>query len=226
MPIGTIINAVVVLIGGLIGAKFHEFIPKKVQHIVFQGIGLTVLLIGLQMALKVENILTLLFSVILGGVIGELFNLETRLEHFGLFLKSKFKSHDPLFVEGFVVNTMFACIGALAILGPINESLKGDRTILITKSIIDFFTALAFASSLGIGVAFSSISIFIYQGTITLLASFIQGIFTPFILAQLTAVGGLLIVGIGINLLEIKKIKITNLLPSLIFIVLFSLFFK
>ncbi len=226
MPIGTIINAGAIILGSLAGVIFHEHIPKKIHTIVFQIMGLATILIGLQMAFKVDNILTLIFSLLIGGIIGELIDLELRMKHLGNFFKRKIKSKDDRFTEGFLAASLLYCIGALAILGPINEALHADRSILYTKSILDGFASIAFASSMGIGVIFASIPVLVYQGTITVGAGLLQPLFTTHIINQLTAVGGLLIVGIGINLLELKKIKVTNILPSLLVIVLFSYFLR
>lgn len=223
---GTIINSLAIIIGSIVGVLFQHKFPKKIQLIVFQGLGLSTILIGLQMALKVENVLTLIFSLLIGGIIGESLNLDLQMEKFGNWLKSKVKSKDAQFTDGFVAASVLFCVGAMAILGSLDEGIRGDRTVLFTKSILDGFAAIALSASMGIGVAFSAIPIFIYQGAITLLSSYTQNFFTPLMIHQLTAVGGLLIVGISFNLLEIKKIKVTNLLPSLILIVLFSLFFK
>lgn len=224
--LGTVINSAAIILGSVMGVLLQHRFSKKIQLIVFQGLGLATLLIGLQMALKVENILTLIFSLLIGGIIGESINLEARMEHFGDWLKGKVKSNDTRFTDGFVAASILFCVGAMAILGSLDEGIRGDRTVLLTKSLLDGFASIALAASMGIGVAFSAIPIFIYQGSITILAGYTQNFFTPLMIQQLTAVGGLLIVAISFNLLEIKKIKVTNLLPSLILIVLFSLFIK
>jgi uncharacterized membrane protein YqgA involved in biofilm formation len=171
-------------------------------------------------------VLTLIFSLLIGGIIGESLNLDLQMEKFGNWLKSKVKSKDAQFTDGFVAASVLFCVGAMAILGSLDEGIRGDRTVLLTKSILDGFAAIALSASMGIGVAFSAIPIFLYQGAITLLSNHTQNFFTPLMINQLTSVGGLLIVGISFNLLEIKKIKVTNLLPSLMLIVLFSLIFK
>lgn len=223
---GTIVNSAAIVIGSIIGVLFQHKFPKKIQLIVFQGLGLSTLLIGIQMALKVENILALIFSLIIGGIIGESLDLDLRMEHFGNWLKHKVKSKDTQFTDGFVAASILFCVGAMAILGSLDEGIRGDRTVLFTKSILDGFASIALAASMGIGVAFSALPIFLYQGSVTILSGYTQNFFTPTMIQQLTAVGGLLIVGISMNILEIKKIKVTNLLPSLILIVIFSLFFK
>ncbi len=223
---GTLINAGAIITGSILGIVLKNRFSTKIQHIVFQTLGLSTLLIGIQMALKVQNILTLIFSLLLGGIIGEYMKLEDKLEQFGTWLKHRVKSKDTRFTEGFVAASILFCVGAMAIMGSLDEGIRGDFTILSTKSILDGFASIAFAASYGVGVAFSALPILIYQGGITILARYTQGFFTPYMIQQLTAVGGLLIVGISINLLEIKKIKVTNMLPALIFIIFLSLFFK
>ncbi len=225
MPIGTLINTIAIIAGSLIGLLLHNAIPDKIKKIVFQSLGLSTLLIGTQMALKVENIITVIFSLLIGAIIGEILSLEKRTEHLGDFLKRRTKSKNEQFTEGFVAASLLFCIGAMAILGSINEGITGDKTILYTKSILDGFAAIALAATYGIGVLFSSLIVLLYQGSITLLAGNLQGILTQTVINQITAVGGLLIVGIGINLLEIKKIHVTNMLPALVIIILLTLLF-
>lgn len=225
MPLGTLINAVAIIAGSLAGLFFHDHIPERVKKIVFQALGLCVLLIGLQMAFKVGNILTVIFSLLLGSIAGELLNLESYVERAGRFLKRKLQSQEARFTEGFVAASVLFCIGAMAILGPLNEGLKGDRTVLLTKSILDGFAAVAMASSYGIGVLFSAIPILIYQGAVFLFAHQLQGVLSDAVIRELTATGGLLITGISLNLLEIKKIKVTNMLPALLFAVAIAVFF-
>jgi hypothetical protein len=223
MPIGTLINSFAIIVGGLTGMVLNDKIPEKLKTVTFQGLGLAAVLIGLQMALKVENILVLIFSLILGGIIGETLSLEKRLETFGSHLKTRLKSDNPKFIEGFVAASILFCVGAMAILGPIDEGLTGNRTILLTKSILDGFAAIALASTYGLGVIFSALPIFIYQGLITVFAGKFQTFLSATVINQLTACGGLLIMAIGFGLLEIKKIKVTSMLPALILVVLFTL---
>lgn len=226
IPVGTIINSLAIIGGSLLGILFHHSLPSKIKTIVFQGLGLATILIGMQMALKAQNVLAVVFSLLIGGIIGESLNLEERLEGLGEFIKSKLESKPEKFTEGFVAATLLYGIGSMAILGPIAEGLSGDKTILLTKSVLDGFSSIALASTYGMGVLFSFIPILIYQGSLTFLASGAQHFFSPIIMDQLTAVGGLLIVGISLGLLEIKKVKVANLLPALLIVVIFSLIFK
>lgn len=213
---GTLINGLAIIGGSLIGLTFKKIIPKNIQKIMFQAIGLFVVVIGLSMALKTENPIILIFSLVLGSIIGEAINIEKRLEHFGNFIKSKVKSKDSKFVESFVTSSLVVCVGALAIIGPIEEGVKGDSTLLYTKSMLDGLGTIAFSSVMGIGVLFSFIPAVLYQGSITLLATSIKSYLTNAVITEMSAAGGALIFGIGLSILEIKKIKTSNMLPSIV----------
>lgn len=225
MPIGTIVNTIAVIVGSLIGVMLHKNFPDRVKAIVFQGIGLATLVLGMQMAFEVQNLLILIFSILIGGIIGEVINVEMYFERFADWLKRKVKIKDDKFSDGFITATLIYCIGSMAVIGSLNEGLRGDRTLLFTKSILDGFTSVALASTYGIGVLFSAIPLLIYQGGLTVMARYFQSLFSDVILAELTAVGGVLILGIGINLLEIKKVKLMNLLPALLVVVLLTSIF-
>jgi uncharacterized membrane protein YqgA involved in biofilm formation len=222
--LGTLVNAAAIIFGTMLGVLLGKKFPEKIQKIVFQGLGLSTILIGMQMALKVENILVLIFSLLLGGMIGETAKIEEKMENLGDWLKKRIKSKDKRFTDAFVTSSLLFCIGAMAIVGAINDGLRGDTSILYTKSILDGFAAIALGSTMGIGIAFSALPILFYQGGIALLATQMEGIFSSYIISQLTALGGLLLVGIGVNLLEIKKIKVISFLPALFIVVIFSLF--
>ncbi len=222
---GTIVNVIAIIVGSLIGLFFAKFIPEKVKKIIFQALGLSTILIGLQMAFKTNNLLILIFSLVIGGIIGEAIDLEKRLNLFGEKLKKKLKSKNKTFVEGFVTASLIFCVGAMAIVGSIEDGIHNDQTILYTKSLLDGFASIAFSSALGIGVLFSAIPILIYQGLITFLAQYIKDILTAAAITEMTAAGGMLIFGIGLNVLEIKNIKVGNLLPAVIVaIILASIF--
>lgn len=225
MPLGTFINVAAIIVGSLIGLLLHKNIPDRIKLIVFQGLGLSTLLIGFQMAFKTDNILVVIFSILIGGIIGEAIDLDRYVERAGDFLKHKIKSRHEHFTIGFMAATLIYCVGAMAILGPMNEGLKGDRTLMYTKAMLDGFTSIALSATYGIGVIFSIIPVLLYQGSITLLSSSVQQLASTHIINQLTAVGGLMILGIGLNLLDIKKIKVTNLLPALLVVVALSFVF-
>ncbi len=223
MPLGTIVNTITVMVGSTIGTLLSTRFPEKIKNIVFQAIGLGTLVIGMKMAFEVQNILVLIFSLLLGGIAGELLKLNDRFEKMADILKSKLKRSSHNFSEGLVTAFLIFCMGSMTIVGAIDEGLRGNHSILLTKSVLDGFTSVALASTYGFGVFFSSIPLFIFQAGITLLASLSQKFFTPLMISQLTSVGGAMILGIGINLLDIKKIKIINLLPALIFVVIFTI---
>ncbi|MEZ7197361.1 DUF554 domain-containing protein [Pseudodesulfovibrio karagichevae] len=225
LPIGSIVNACAIIGGSLIGCFLQSRFPERIRTIVFQGLGLCVLLIGVQMALKVENILIVIFAVLLGGITGEWLRLDTLLERLGNRFKRLVRSKNATFTDGLVTTSLLFCIGAMAIVGSLEEGIHGDATILYTKSILDGFAAIAFAATYGTGVIFSFIPVFLYQGSITVGASFFQQYFSDLMIAQITGCGGLLIVGIGINLLELTEIRLANLLPSLVYAVALTYFF-
>jgi uncharacterized protein len=227
MPIATFINALTIIAGSIIGIVFKDKFPDKIKNIIFQAMGLSTVLIGIQMFFDVKNVLIVIISIVIGGIIGELLNLERNFEKLIEFIKSKSNSkfYSGKFNEGLITATLIFCIGSMAIVGSIDEGLRGNRTIILTKSILDGFLSVALASTYGIGVLFSFLFIILYQGSITLLAHFAQSFFTPVLIAQMTACGGIMITGIGINILEIKKINVLNLLPGLCVVVILTLIF-
>jgi hypothetical protein len=225
--IGTIVNIGAVLAGSTVGILFRGKFPEKIQTSVIHGISLAVLLIGFQMAFSIEkseDILLVIFSLVIGAVIGELLEIETKLNNFGQGIKNKIGGKDDLFVQGFVQASLIYCVGAMAIMGSIQDGLNGDPSILFTKSLLDGTTAVAFAASTGIGVAFSVIPIFIYQGSITILAGWAEAFLTQDMIRIMTSTGGLLIAAIGFNMLGKTKIKTGNLLPSLAVAIILAAF--
>lgn len=219
MPLGTIVNAIAVLIGGAVGLVLHDRLPQKVKVIVFQGLGLSTIVIGVKMALNFETLVPLVFSMLLGGIFGECIRLEERLEKAGDFCKSRINSSNPRFSEGMITAFIVFCVGSMTIVGSIDEGLRGDPSLLYTKSVLDGFAAVALASTFGIGVLFSVVPLVLFQSSLTLLAYQAQQLFTPAVINQLTAVGGILLIGLAFNLLDIKKVKVTNMLPALAVIV-------
>lgn len=225
---GTIVNVIAIFLGCLVGFILKSRFPKKIGKVIIQALGLATLLIGAQMALKTNNILLVIFSLVIGGVIGETIGIEEGLERFGERIELKFKSNDTSerFVEGFVTASLLYCVGSMAIMGALEEGLSGNADILYTKSLIDGVTSLAFAAAMGIGVLFSVIPVFLYQGGITLLSRLIKDFLSPEVINEMTAVGGILMLGIGFGLLEIKKIKIGNLLPAILVAALLAAVFN
>lgn len=224
-PLGTVVNVGAILAGGVIGLLLGGRLSERFRSIVFTALGLSVLVIGIKMGLATDNPIILVFSLLLGAVTGEAMNLEKQLESVGDWLKRKCGSEGSQFTEGFVSASILFCIGSLAILGPFDEGLRGDRTILYTKSILDGFASIAFAASLGAGVIFAAIPILIYQGLLTEFATVLQPLLTDSMMMELTAAGGVLIIGIGINLLELRKIPLTNMLPALVYAPLLAMYF-
>ena len=215
---GTIVNVVAIFLGCSAGFILKSKFPEKIEKIIMQALGLASLLIGVQMAIKADNILLVIFSLVIGGVIGEIIDIEAGLERFGERIKRKFKSNNTSerFVEGFLTASLLYCVGSMAIMGAIKEGLSGDPDILYAKSLLDGVTSIAFTAAMGIGVLFSAIPVFLYQGGITLLARNIKDFLSTEIINEMTAVGGILIWGIGFGLLGIKKIKVGNLLPAIL----------
>ncbi len=215
MPLGPLINAGSIVAGALLGIALGARLPERMRTIVFQGLGLCTLVIGMQMAFKTAAPVILIFSILIGGISGEALHLEERFLKLGDRLKKQLKSANPRFTEGLVNATVLFCIGAMAILGSFDEGLRGDRTIVMSKSIMDGFAAVALASA--------AVPLILYQGALVLFAGFLQPWLEPEVMNELTAAGGLMVVGIGINLLNLTQIRLTNLLPALPLVILFSL---
>ena len=220
--IGTIVNVVTVLIGSTLGILLKSKLPEKLIKTVFQALGLFTLALGFIMALKANDLLVIVFSLVFGAIIGESIDLEKMTDVLTNKLKRKIKVKDERFTEGLLTAFLLFCMGSMTILGAFDEGMKGDTTLLITKSVMDGFAAMALASAFGIGVGFSAIPLLIYQGGLTLFAGYLGSFFSEAMITELTAVGGILLIGLGINILEIKKIKIFNIIPALILVVLFT----
>jgi len=223
LPIGTFVNMGSVVTGSILGVLLGNRLPEKIKKIVFQGVGLVTVVLGISMALESENFILLIFSIMIGGIIGEAMDLENRLEGLSGWLKSRFKIKDHGFTEGLITAFLIFCVGSMTIVGAINEGINGNRDLLLTKSVLDGFVAIALSSTFGIGVAMSVVPMLVYQGGLTIFAGMFEGFFSDFIITQLVATGGVLILGIGINLLDIKKIKVANMLPALAVSVILSL---
>ena len=218
---GTFINVAAILIGGTIGLIFGSRIPEKFKSTVIAGMGLFTAAMGLQMFFKSENQLIVLGALIIGAMLGEWIGIEDWLQALGQSLEKRFSrdaetGSGSKFVRGFMVSSLLFCIGPMAILGSIQDGLTGDYKLLAVKSTLDGFASIAFASTLGVGVMFSSIIILIYQGGISLLANQLSAIVTDPMMAEMTATGGVILMGVAINnLLELKSIRVGNFLPSL-----------
>lgn len=223
--IGTIVNAGTVIIGGIIGLLLSRKMPKRISTIYFQAIGLFTFAIGVSMVYNLNNILIVVSSLAIGSLLGEWLNLEANVEKIGVYLKTKMSVGNEKFTEGLVTSFLLFCIGSMTILGAIQEGTGISSDLLFTKSLMDGFSAIVLASAFGIGVIVSAIPLLIFQGSLTLIAMFASSYFTPQIILGLTNVGGILLIGLSINILEIKKIRIMNMLPSLVFVILFIWWF-
>ena len=218
---GTIINVITVIIGSIAGVLFGAKLPERIRGAVLSVLGLFTLVLGVQMALKTETPLIILASLLFGTILGEWWRIEEGLETFGDRLKARFsqafRGQDlSRFVEGFITASILFCIGPMTILGSIQDGLTGDYSLLATKAVMDGFAALAFASTMGIGVIFSTLIILAFQGGLSLLAIQVQGLITPAMITEMSAAGGVILIGIAIgNILAIRKIRTGNFLPAL-----------
>ena len=223
--LGTIVNALAIIVGGIIGLLFKNVIPEKISESLLKTTGLAVIAIGITLIFRGENFTLLIISLILGTIIGETIDIEGMLEKFGAFIESKMKNKESNVALGFVTCTLVYCVGSMAIIGSIQSGLTGNHDILFSKALIDGITSVSMAVSMGVGVIFSSISVFVYQGIITTLASLMQSLLSEVVVNEMTAIGGVIIMGIGLNFLEIKRIKVGNLLPAIFLPIIYYMFF-
>lgn len=221
---GTFINVITVIIGSILGIILGGRLPDRLRDTVISVLGLFTLGFGLHLFIQTQNSLVVLASLLVGVLLGEWWQVETGLQNLGVWLEQRFNHQssgptevDNRFVRGFFITSLLFCVGPMAILGSIQDGLTGNYETLVIKSIMDGFAALAFASSLGIGVIFSALPVLVYQGSISLLAYQVQSVVTEAMMVELTAVGGVLLLGIAVSsLLEIRKIRVGNLLPALL----------
>lgn len=224
--VGTLINAGAVTAGSVIGMLIGSRIPDKISRILFHGIGLFTLFLGVSMALKTGNFLILIFSILLGSICGELLNIENGIDKLGNRLKTKLKTNNDKFSEGLVTAFLIYCMGSLTVLGAFEEGLGNKPNLLLTKSLLDGFAAVALTSTFGFGVLFAVIPLLIYQGALTLFASFLGNYLTESIINEMTAAGGIILMGLGITIMEIRQLKVINMLPALVFAVLLPYLFE
>ncbi|KAB0664034.1 DUF554 domain-containing protein [Oryzomonas japonica] len=210
---GTIVNVAAICAGALVGRYAGRIIPARIRQTVMVGLGLSVVLIGLQLALKSKQPMIVIGSLILGGILGELMGIEARLESFGLWLQGRCRGAGDI-AEGFVAASLLFCVGAMAIMGALQDAFSGTPTILYAKAALDGVASIALASTLGIGVLFSALPVALYQGGITLAADSAKSLLTGPVVSEMNAVGGLLIVAIGLDLVGIKRFPVGNLLPA------------
>jgi uncharacterized membrane protein YqgA involved in biofilm formation len=223
---GTLVNTGAILVGSLIGISAGKHLPDRIKTIVIQALGLSVILIGLKMAISGKETIVAVGCVLLGAITGELIRIEQGVEHLGEWLKQRARSDSSTFVQGFVFASILYLTGAMMIVGSIQDGTVGDASTLYVKSLLDGVASIALSSTLGIGVAFSAISVLLVQGCITLLASKLLFMQNPAVLDAISASGGILILGIGTNILEVTRIRIGNLLPALLYAILWAVLFS
>lgn len=226
---GVFINGLAIAIGSLIGILLRN-ISEEMKETVTKGIGLGVVVLGIQMAIPTQSFIVIMISLSIGALIGEALKIETLMNRFGLFLQKRFSKSESNFAEGFVTASLIFVIGSLGIIGAIQSGVSGDHETLLTKAVMDGFMAIMLTASFGYGVLFSSIPVVLYQGSIAILANFLVQLISPSFMDELmneiSAIGGLMILGIGLNLLQLTKLRVSNFLPGIVvLIILLSLKF-
>ena len=217
MPMkGTLINIAAILGGTTLGMLLKTRMPHRVSQVVLQGIGTFTVFLGIRLALQTQSVLTMLLSLTIGGIVGAVLNIEGNLEHIAVRLEARFKTEQSQIAKGFLTATLLFCVGPMAIIGSLEDGISGNYQILMTKSMMDGFCAIAFGSTMGIGVALSAAAVLAYQGGMTVLASIMRQLLTDAAIIEMTATGGLLIVGIGLDILGIKKVQVANMLPAIV----------
>ena len=215
--IGTLINVGTVLGGSSVGLVVGKRIPDRIHETVFKGLGLLTMVIGLKMSLETGNVLILMASALTGGLVGEWIDLQRRLDSLGSYLQDRFGKSRGRFSEAFVTSSLVFCVGPMTILGSIQDGLSGNYELLAMKSMLDAFSSMAFAATLGVGVLLSAATVLLFQGGLTLCASLLDGRLTEAMIAEMTACGGLMLLGIGLVLLDVTRPRVANFLPSLLF---------
>ncbi len=225
--LGTLVNGGAIIFGGLVGLLFRGRIGEKYHKLVFDSLSLCVLLIGLLNALQIKNTLLVIFSLVVGSIIGQFLDLEKRLEQFSQgiekrFIREKSSPEEAYqdetsghFSKGFVTATLVYCIGSMAVVGAFESGLSGSHGTLFAKAALDGTSAVLFASTLGYGVVFSSVPVLIYQGLLAMSASFLRPFITELAIADMSAAGGLIIIALGLKMLDIKKMPVANMLPAI-----------
>lgn len=223
MLLGTIVNFSAIIVGSLIGLLVKGGVPEKISNTIMHGLALCVIYIGISGAIKGSNVMLIIISFVIGGFIGELVDIDNLLKKLGDKIENKFKGRGIKISEGFVTASLLFCVGSMAIVGSLESGLQGNNKILFAKSMLDGVASIIFSSTLGIGVMLSSVSVLLYQGVITIAASGLKAILIQSVITDMTAIGSLLIMGIGFNMLGMSKIKVANLLPA-VFIPIFYQF--
>ena len=223
---GTIINVGAIIIGGLIGLIFRDRFPERITQTALQVMGIFTILVGIQMGLQGREPIFILVSLAGGAILGEIIRIEDRLDNFGKWIEKQLKVTQGSPAKGFIYASLAFAVGSMAIVGSVADGVRGDHSILVTKSMMDGIISIPFAAGMGPGVLGSAVTILVYQGSLTLLARELQSFFSPEVITELTAVGGVLVVGIGINILGLQKIKVANFLPALAVIIALTLLWR
>ncbi|NMB44447.1 MAG: DUF554 domain-containing protein [Clostridiales bacterium] len=225
--LGALTNGVAILIGSLLGLFFGKLIPEKMNTLLMQGLGLCVIYVGISSSLVGENTMVTILSIVIGGIIGQAIDIDDKLNRFGNLILGRFQKDNSTssVAQGFVNTTLFVCVGAMAIVGSMQSGLSGNHEILFAKSLIDGLVALVMASTMGIGVCFAAGAVFVYEGILTLSASAIAGYLITPVVNEMTCVGSLLIIGIGLNMLKVTDIKVSNFLLAPFIPIVLGVFF-
>ncbi|MBI4608540.1 MAG: DUF554 domain-containing protein [Candidatus Rokubacteria bacterium] len=223
---GTLVNVAAVLAGGGLGLLVGARLSPRLRGVITDALGLATILIGVRLGLKTENPLIVIGSLVVGGLLGEWWDLEGKLERAGAWLKSRVGSSEGSFVAGFVTASLVYCVGPMTIVGSIQEGLNGDAAVLYAKSMLDGAASIAFASSLGVGVLFSALTVLVVQGALTLLGAQLAFMLDERVLNEITGTGGALILGIGLLLLDVRRVPVANFLPALVAAVVLAVLFR
>ncbi len=224
--LGAIINAALIVAGALVGLLVRRGVPQKYSDTIMKGLGLCVMYIGIDGALKGENTLVLIVATVIGAVIGELVDLDGKVKKLGDKLQAKFSKKDAnsSFSEGFVTSTLLFCSGAMAVVGALESGLVGNHETQITKGVIDCVSSVIFASTMGAGVIFSALAVLLYQGAFTLLAVWMAPVLTDYAIAEISCAGSVILIGLSLNMLGVTKIKVMNYLPAIFVPIILCLF--
>lgn len=222
---GTIFNSLTVILGSTLGLLAGKFIPDKMRNTIFNCLGLFTMYVGINMTLNTKHSIAVLLSLVVGSITGEIMGLEEKLNGLGDFIRSKIRTSNERFTEGFVTATLLFCVGSMAIIGAFEDGIKHNPEILMTKGVMDGIASTMLAGSFGIGVIFSVIPMAIYQGALTFAAVWAEKFITPDMYANISGLGGLMILGIGLNMLNLTKLKLGDMLPGLLYVIFFTMIF-
>ena len=224
--IGTLVNTLAAVVGGLLGSLLKKGIPERTAELLQKGVALCVLYIGIRGSFAGENTLIAVISMLIGAILGSLLDLDGKLERLGTWVQDRFakKGGQSRLAEGFVTASLLFCVGSMAVVGSLQSGLTGDHSTIFTKSLLDFVSAIILASTLGLGVCLSGVIVFVYQGAIVLLAHWVAPILSDHAVAEMSCVGSLLIIALGLNMLGVTKLKVSNLLPAMFVPLILCLF--